>query len=166
MNLGVFEDWNVNSWGPRAMPESCCKPSEGLQQLLMLSLPAALKGTAVCQSVCNAATITNGPLLSGFLSPRRKVKNLKILTFQKKNGQGDWESLIRPGLSTLWLWETIFEVCTVTVSLCSSQLSLIKLPTGNLMKLETTLKACWSTECWSASCRKHFRSMFWPVVIV
>ena len=36
----------------------------------------------------------------------------------------------------------IFEVCTVTVSVCSLKLSLIKLPTGNLMKLETTLKAC------------------------
>ena len=55
----------------------------------MPSLPAALKGTAVRQSVCNAATITNGPLLSRFLSPRRRVKNLKILTFQKNNGQGD-----------------------------------------------------------------------------
>ena len=95
-----------------------------------------------------------------------KSKNLRIMIFQKNNGQGDWESLIRPGLSKIWLWDAIFEVCTVMVSMCSSQLSLIKLPPGNLLKLETTLKACWSTDCWSASDRKYFRSMFWPVAIV
>ena len=124
------------------------------------------KGTAVQQSVCNEATITNWPLLSLFSPDTGKAKNPKILTFQKNNGQEDWESLIRPGLSKIWSWETIFEVCTVTVLMCSSQLSLIKLPLGNLMKLETTLKACWSTDCWSASDRKYFRSMFWPVAIV
>ena len=86
----------------------------------------------------------------------------KFWHFRKNNGHEDWESLIRPGLSKIWLWETIFEVCTVTVLMCSSQLSLIKLPLGNLMKLETTLKACWSTDCWSASDRNYFRSIFWP----
>ena len=112
------------------------------------------------------ATITNWPLCRFFYPTPERQKNLKNLTFLKNNGQGDWGSLIRPGLSKIWLWETIFEVCTVTVSLCSSQLSLSKLPTGNLLKLETALKACWSTQCWSASDRKHFRSKFWPAAIV
>ena len=107
----------------------------------MPSLPAALKGTAVRQSVCNAATVTNGPLLSLF-SRRRKVKKswkidlfrptfgkrLKIITqtwleFDQVMGR-DIRAVQRDRLTVLF------------------KLSLIKLPTGNLMKLETTLKAC------------------------
>ena len=147
------------------MPESCCKPSEGLQQLMLRPLANTRKGTAVRQSVCNAATITNWPLLSLF-SRRREVK---------KSGKID---LFRPTLgkrlkiiSQTWLefdqvmgrdiWAVQRDRLTVLF-----KLSLIKLPTGNLMKLETTLKACWSTDCWSASERKYFRSMFWPVAIV
>ena len=112
-----------------------------LQQLMLRPLANTLKGTAVRQSVCNAATITNGPLLSLF-SRRRKVK---------KSGKID---LFRPPLgkrlkNIIYTWLEFDLVMGRDIGAVERdrltvlfKLSLIKLPTGNLMKLETTLKAC------------------------
>ena len=108
---------------------------------MLKPLANALKGTAVRQLGCNKATITNGPLLSLF-SRRWKVKKsgkidlfrpvmgkrLKIITqtwleFDQVMGR-DIRAVQRDRLTVLF------------------KLSLIKLPTGNFMKLATTLTDC------------------------
>ena len=106
-----------NHEAPRPIPKNFqtypqriwnCKPRDHTQR------------TAGRQSFCNEATITDWPLLSLFSPDSAATKYLKFLTCHKNNGQDDSKSLLRPNLSEILLWDRMFELCTVAVSLCSS----------------------------------------------
>ena len=117
------------------------RPSEGLELLMLRPLANTLKGTAVRQSVCNAATITNGPLLSLFSRRRKVKKSWKIDLFRPTLGKR-LKSITQTWLEfDLVMGRDIGAVERDRLTVLF-KLSLIKLPTGNLMKLETTLKAC------------------------
>ena len=70
------------------MPESCCKPTWSLQQLLMPSPPAALKAQLYASQFVIRQQLQTDRYCR-FFHRRRKGKKSENFDFLENNGQGD-----------------------------------------------------------------------------